>query len=340
MSRTADAPLPCNLNTSLIAAARVVGILCFALLLTWGTLAVYWSNVPWFPVRVVLAAALAAGGLCAMFVANTNRWLWVFAGAFAIVVIWWVSMQPPSEGNWQQEFSVKPRVEVDGDRVRILGYRDFSYESLTTFTPRFNEREVSLNDLDTLDLFFSYWEPDGLMAHTFVSFGFRDQPPVCVSIEARREEGQCYSPLASCFKQYPLIYIVGSERDIVGVRTNHRNEQVFRYRVQAPPEVIQRFFLTYVDEINRLAERPRWYHLLRSNCTSNIVRHARSDLGAKRFDIRLLLNGYADRFAYDRGVLDTSVPFAELRRRARIDPVPTAINDPADFSAYIRGTFE
>ena len=31
------------------------------------------------------------------------------------------------------------------------------------------------------------------------------------------------------FKQFELIYVVGDERDLVGVRTNHRRETVYLY---------------------------------------------------------------------------------------------------------------
>jgi len=49
-----------------------------------------------------------------------------------------------------------------------------------------------------------------------------------------------------------------------------------------------------------------------------------------------LLNGYADQHAYEKGVLDTSVSFAELRERSIINgPARAAAVSPA-FSALIR----
>jgi hypothetical protein len=37
------------------------------------------------------------------------------------------------------------------------------------------------------------------------------------------------------------------------------------------------------------------------------------------FDIRYLLNGLIDRYLYEVGVGDTTLPFEELRRRSRIN---------------------
>ena len=37
------------------------------------------------------------------------------------------------------------------------------------------------------------------------------------------------------FKQFELIYVVGDERDIVGLRTDHRDEEVFLYHTVISP---------------------------------------------------------------------------------------------------------
>ena len=47
------------------------------------------------------------------------------------------------------------------------------------------------------------------------SFVFDNAPPVSISIETRPEVGEGFAPIASLFKQFELIYVVGQERDIV-----------------------------------------------------------------------------------------------------------------------------
>ena len=49
-----------------------------------------------------------------------------------------------------------------------------------------------------------------------------------------------------------------------------------------------------------------------------------------------LLPGYSDALIYEIGALDTSMPLEALRRKSRIDPAVTAIDDP-EFSRKIRG---
>ena len=125
---------------------------------------------------------------------------------------------------------------IDGDRVRLINFRNFALPQQDDFDVRYEEREVSLAHLVSVDLFVSYWKI-GPVAHTFVSFNFDDgTPPVCISIETRPEIGEGFDPIASMFKQFELIYVVGDERDLVRVRTDHRDEEVFLYRIRATPE--------------------------------------------------------------------------------------------------------
>src|SRR5262249_56724721 len=105
-------------------------------------------------------------------------------------------------------------------------------------------------------------------------------------------------------------------------------------------EGTRRLFRIYLDRVNELASRPEWYHLLKNNCTLDIVRNARRAAGAERarFDYRYLLNGLIDRYVYGAGVVDTSLDFEELRSRSYINDVARAAGAAEDFSARIRGS--
>lgn len=231
-----------------------------------------------------------------------------------------------------------PRVTVDGDRVRFTGYRDFEYRTRDDFTPRYQEREVQLSHLTSVDLFLSYWNKRA-MAHTFLSFEFDNASPICISIEARRENGESFAALASLFKQFELIYVVGGERDIVGVRTNHRGEEVYIYPIRVSAEAARRLFLVYVDQINKLANEPEFYNLLSNSCTANIVRNSEVAGRKAGFDIRFILNGLVDEYLYDSGLVDRTMPFEELRRKSRITDAAKAANN-ENFSTAIRAAIK
>jgi hypothetical protein len=308
------------------------------LIIAWATLAIYYSNLPWTWMRAGLAAAFAVFGAWALWTRRDAKWHWAFAGAFVVVVIWWLCIPPSHHRPWRTEAAVLPRASIEGDRVRLSGVRNFVYRGAKDFDVRYEEREISLAHVVSVDLFISYWQI-GPMAHTFLSFNFDDgAKPVAISIEARPENGERFSAVASMFRQFELFYVVGDERDIVRVRTEHRNEEVFLYRIRATPEEVQRLFRVYLERINAIAGRPEWYHLLSNNCTVNIIRCARAAGGRNRFDHRHLFNGLIDRYVYGANIVDTTLSFEELRRRSHINSTARAAGDAEDFSARIRAS--
>jgi hypothetical protein len=314
-----------------------IGFLCNTLLVIWAALAIYYSNLPWAWLRLALAVAFAAFGIWALWLTHIPRMRWAFAGLFLVVLVGFLSIRPSHDRPWRQEVAVMPRAVVDGDRVRFSGFRHFDYRSTDDFTARYEEREVLLSHLNAVDFFLSYWKM-GPVGHTFVSFCFDNAPPVCISIEVRTEVHEAFAPVASLFKQSELIYVVGDERDLVRVRTNYREEEVYLYCIRTSPERARRLFLVYLDRINELADHPEFYNLLSNNCTVNIVRSANAAGRDGGFDIRYLLNGLVDRYLYEVGAVNTTLPFEELRRRSRINEAARSADSAPDFSERIRAS--
>lgn len=312
-------------------------LLCAALSvpLAWAALAIGAAPSP-LPGSWLLAMAYAAFSLWALWRARRGWPFAVAAALFLAVLLAFGTIHPSHDRPWRPEVAVMPRIAIDGERVRISGYRDFDYRGRDDFTERWGQRELRLSDLRGVDFFLSYWEPDGAIAHTFVSFDVAGAEPVAVSIEIRPEVGESFHPLPGLFRQFELVYVVGSERDVVRVRSNHRDEEVFLYRTTASAQAARRLFQVYAGRINALAEAPEFYNIVSNNCTVNIVRYANQAGRVGGWDIRHLLNGWSDRYLYDAGLVDTSMPFAELRRRSFINAAAAAADQDPDFSRIVR----
>jgi uncharacterized protein DUF4105 len=314
-------------------------ILVQILVIAWTTLAIYFSNLPWPALRLGLAVAFAAFTVWAFWLSRQRRMPAVAIVLVLGVVAWWLTITPSHDRDWRPEVAVMPRAFIDGDHVRITGVRNFDYRSRDDFTVHHEEREVDLAHLTGLDFFVSYWNK-GPVAHTFVSFIFDNTWPLSISIETRPEKGRGFEPIASLFKQFALIYVVGEERDLVGVRAIHRGEAVFLYRLNTSPDDARRLLRIYLARINELADRPEFYNLLTNSCTINIIRYANAAGRRGRFDIRHLLNGFIDSYLYHSGRVDTTLPFDELRRRSQINEAAVAAGGAPEpeFSERIRAS--
>jgi hypothetical protein len=303
----------------------------------WAALAIYYSDLAGEPVRVGLAAAFALGTLLAFaLLRNRRRTLLGFGAAFALLLLWWLSIAPSNQRDWQTEVAVLPYATRDGDLVTLHNVRNFDYRTEQDFVPRYDDRTFDLRELDAVDLLAVYWAGEAI-AHIMVSFGFGGDH-VAFSIETRKEKGEAYSSIAGFFKRYELIYVVGDERDLIRVRTGYRQpeEQVYLYRTRARPENARRLFLEYVDKINQLKERPEFYNTLTTNCTTDVWLLVRALTGRFPLDWRVLLSGYFPEYAYDLGSLDASLPFPELKVRSLINDKAHAADRAPDFSHRIR----
>jgi Domain of unknown function (DUF4105) len=321
---------------------RALGVACLGLAVAgatmWAALALYYSDLPGAPLRLGLAAAFALGTLGAfLFLRNRRRTLVAFGVVFAVVLLWWTSIEPSNERDWQTDVAVLPYATRDGDLVTLHNVRNFDYRtSDQDFAPRYDERTFDLRELDAVDLIAVYWMGDAI-AHIMVSFGFAGDH-VAMSIETRKEKDEAYSSIAGFFKQYELIYVVGDERDLIRVRSNYRRpeELVYVYRTRMNPDNARLLFLEYMGRINQLKEQPAFYNTLTTNCTTDVWSLARALSDEVRLDWRVLLSGYFPAYAYDLGSLDTSMPFQGLKERSLINEKAHAADKDPAFSSRVR----
>jgi hypothetical protein len=183
-----------------------------------------------------------------------------------------------------------------------------------------------------LEIFINYWGSP-YMAHPIISYDFGPDGRVCFSIETRPEKGESYSALGGLYRQFELAYVVADERDVIRLRTNFRKgEDTYLYRLKAP--FVRESFLEYVRTVNELHESPRWYNAITNNCTT-AIRQQRAASERAPWDWRMLVNGFGDQLLYERGGIDRSLPFAELKRISHINERARRAGE-AEFSERIR----
>jgi hypothetical protein len=304
----------------------------------WGVGALYFS--PLLPARWRAFAAASYGTasiLAFALLPYPGRTGIAALAIFAVLVVLFLRIPASNDRDWQPEVSVTPHVTVNGDLVTIRGVRNFDYRSESDFTPRWEDRTYDLRKLDSADIIAVYWAGKAV-AHIMVSFGFQDQDYLAVSIETRKEKGESYSTLAGFFRRYELYYVVADERDVIRARTTYRQpqEDVYIYRTRVRPKNIRRIFLDYIETINDMHARPRFYNTLTTNCTTSILMHTRIHPESPPMSWKVLLSGYVPDYLYQLGRIDTTKPFAQLEKLSRVNERAHAADKDASFSQRLR----
>lgn len=244
--------------------------------------------------------------------------------------------RPSHERDWALDQRLLPTATVRGDVVEIRNVRNFAYRGEHDFEPRYETRTYDLRRLDSVWFMVERFGTKPGIAHTLLSFGFGDEF-VAVSAEIRKEKGETYSPWRGLLREYELMYVIGDERDLIGLRTNHRRDEVYLYPMRTTPENMRKAFLGIVSRANDLATKPEFYNTLTNTCTTNIVRHVNDVVpGRVPFSFKVLLPAYSDRLAYDLGLIATDQPFESARRAYRIDRVAQSAGIDEKFSRVIR----
>src|SRR5947207_1655795 len=294
------------------------------------------SDHPLSSLRPPLPAIYALATLPALvFVKGRWRAMGLVAVGLVLVLIWWLTLSPTNDSDWQPDVAQKGWADIQGDEVTLHNVRNCDYRTETDYTPHWGARTVRISQITGIDLAVDYWGSPWI-AHPIASFQFADAPPLCFSIETRKKLGQTYSTIGGLYRQFELIYIVADERDVIRLRTNYRKEDIYLYRTTISPAHARERFLEYIHSLNALRNKPRWYNAISTNCTTSIrTQHPPHE--RVPWDWRILLNGKGDELLYERHFIVTGgLPFAELKTRSLIDTRARAANDSPDFSQLIR----
>lgn len=246
--------------------------------------------------------------------------------------------KPTNAGPWKDEYAQIASADFNGNSVTIKNLRRARYATnAAPLSIDWDEKEVELGDLKEVWFGISVFARPQI-AHTFLSFDFGDDDPICISVEARQRPGQKYHPFTGLLNEYHIINVIGDELDIIGVRTYSKRNEVHFQPLTLTEDRAKRLFLDMMTRTNNLVDRPRHYNTLASNCTISLLKETVVPWYQRYFDWRLVLAGYSDRVAHQYGVLDQSHSVEVLRKAARLTTDDALPHEP-DFSKKIRESF-
>lgn len=264
-----------------------------------------------------------------------------FIGALLLVIcalpLGLVTSVPRTDRNYESEQEILPAVRVLGRQLLIRHARSFRYQPDGTATPGYFNAAYDLDSVRRvwfgLSPFGSWQGP----AHAFLSFEFADARFLAISVEARKEQGESYSPWRGLLRGYELMYVVADEADVIGLRSVVHRDPVYLYPGRATPAQAGELLQALLRRADELRSAPEYYNTLTNNCATNLADAVNGvSPGRLPWNHALLLPGFSAEFAHERGLLALDRPPAEVREQYRVDELARRAYSGPGFSAAIR----
>jgi hypothetical protein len=247
--------------------------------------------------------------------------------------------QPSNNRRWTVEHAVMPCAHFDQNVVHVRNVRNFRHESESCMIPGYTDVTIDLDQVATVDLFLCYFDkPQSPFAHSMLSFGTHTGQYLLLSIEGRREVDEEYSFRTAACRELELIYVFAEERDVIDQRAVVREETLRCYPLNVYPHQARALLVRLLRDANQLHDEPRFYRLLKDNCTSNLVEPSSTAIGGPlRRAWLTAFPGCADRTLRRIGIIDDQLPLKDHRTVAEVNDLAKRYRYAEDYSLRIRG---
>ena len=268
---------------------------------------------------------------------NFRRSLDQFCAVVFLLIILWFSVRPSLDRNWNDSVAKLAQADIKNSTLTLKNVRNFHYNSATDYQMNYYNESYDLDKIEGTDFLISHWNNVQTMAHTFFSFRLKDGKVICISVEVRKEKGEKFNPIHGLFKQYELAYVIGDEKDLIGLRTKHLQEELYLYPTRLTTEESKTLLLSMLQEANSLHLKPKFYNTLSLNCTTALIDHLNilPSFNLERHP-KVLLNGLSDQLAYRKGFISNKKPFTSLKQSAYISEICLKTKLDIHFSQNIR----
>lgn len=244
---------------------------------------------------------------------------------------------PQQHRNWKPEFGVLAFAEMDQHWVTVRNVRQCRWKDADSASIRHQDWAFDWDEVQAVDFIVVPFATAPMLAHTMLSFQLADARHLVASVEARLERNQAYSPFAGAARQFELIYVIGDEVDLLGLRAEHRGDEIYVYRSIATPQQSAELLRSVLTRANSLVEQPEFYDTISNNCTTNLIWHINQVKSiAIPTTLETMLPGHSDSFAYRLGLLATELPFEQAKRSANLSMRIRQHLGADDFSQRIR----
>src|SRR6266545_2193271 len=117
-----------------------------------------WFDAPFGNANKIVAGLLAiAAAIALVFVRPFWRKIGAVALLFAGVLIWWLTLSPTNDSDWQPDVAQLAWADINGDEFTFHNVRNCDYRTATDYTAHWDTRTVRLSQITSIDLAIDYW---------------------------------------------------------------------------------------------------------------------------------------------------------------------------------------
>lgn len=277
---------------------------------------------------------------------HLRKMLWKVAIILVFFVVTFIGINAvrgaSNDRTWAPDHAIAPAVEIASVGTTTLyiidGVRNTDY-SKDEPEPKYHQEHILGTDIKAMWYVVVPFAGFGA-AHTFLTFEMQDNSFLSVSVEARREADEKYSPWLGLIDQYELTYVVADERDIIGRRVMVDQDPVYVYPTIATAQQSQEIFDSIMRRIVKLQKTPESYDTIFNNCTTNLADHINSAIGdgTVPWSSTLVMPKESDRYALSLGLLavDENADIEAERKRHLVNEVASSSISKLNFSKIIR----
>ena len=195
---------------------------------------------------------------------------------------------------WKKWYNKLTTIDVKWNRLFFHNIRDMDHKNMK------EHYFEDVFDLDKLENIVLYSIPFGFrkwLSHLILEFKFQDKKSIFLSVEARRQPWEWFSTFKWLIPHYGLIFIWGTENDLIWLRKNVRKNKVYSYKLLIDKEKAKQALLYFIERTNKLAKHPEYYNVIFSNCTTNLY-DALKKFSQKniKFSWEIVLSAFVDRY--------------------------------------------
>lgn len=234
----------------------------------------------------------------------------VAIAALAALIVMILQRRPRPDGNWRDYLARLSHVTIEPARFSVSPMKDWTYTADGAKDKHYGEFAARFDELRRI---WFVVEPNGesrYTAHTLLLFEFTDERILAVTVEARLEKGEKWTPWKGLWNRFELFYMWASARDVLIGRAVMLKHSVFVYPTRLPEDRMRRTLVALLETTASLETRPRFYNTLFSNCTNELGKRA-----GVPWHYSFILTGKAAEYLFSKGVIPGG-PFSEVRRRA------------------------